>query len=62
MHNTIGDVALANITREMNYFHDLVQYPKHKFCAFPQLRVDVLSMFLHFELSSASCSYKEGST
>ena len=30
MHNTIGDVnfVLKNISRETNYFHDVVQYPK----------------------------------
>ena len=31
MHNTKNDVALTNINREKNYFHDLVQYPKQKF-------------------------------
>ena len=27
MYNTIGDVALANTSRETKYFHDVVQYP-----------------------------------
>ena len=26
--NTLGDVALTNTSRETNYFHDFVQYPK----------------------------------
>ena len=38
MHNTIGDVALPDISRKTNYFHDFVQYPKQKFLAFPQSR------------------------
>ena len=28
MHSTIGDVALTNINRETNYFHDFVRYLK----------------------------------
>ena len=28
IHNTKGDVALTNISRETNYFHDFVQYAK----------------------------------
>ena len=28
IHNTKGDVALTNILRETNYFHDFVQYSK----------------------------------
>ena len=28
VHNTTGDVALVNTSRETNYFHDFVQYPK----------------------------------
>ena len=47
MHNTKGDVALTNISREKCCFHDLVQYPKQKFFAFPRPQY-VLSMFLNF--------------
>ena len=39
LHKTMGDVALTNISRETNYFHDFVKYPKQKFFAFPQHRV-----------------------
>ena len=60
MHNTKADVALMNISRDKNYFHYLVQYPKQKFFAFPQPQY-VLSMFLNFGHFSASCSYKNGS-
>ena len=28
MHNAKGDVAVMNISRETNDFHNLVQYPK----------------------------------
>ena len=28
MHNTTGDVALTNISRETQYFHDFVKCPK----------------------------------
>ena len=31
MHNTKGDVAPMNISRETSYFHDSVQYPQQKF-------------------------------
>ena len=41
MHNSVGDVALTNICRETDYFHDLVQYPEKKFLA-----VLSLGMFL----------------
>ena len=60
MHNTIGDVALTNISRQTKYFRDLVQYPKQKFFAFPQPRADVLGMFFkfrHFSVSR-SCNWK----
>ena len=53
----MGDVAHRSISRETNYFHDFVQYPKQKFFAFPQPRY-VLSMFLNFWHFSASCSCK----
>ena len=36
MHNTTDDVALTNIYRETNYFHDSVLYPKQQFFTFPQ--------------------------
>ena len=58
MYNTKGDVALMNISRENNYFLDLVQYPKYTFFVFPQPQY-VLSMFLNFGYFSASCSYKK---
>ena len=65
MLNTTNDVALMKISRETNYFHDLVQYPKQScglsdqmFFAFPQLWY-VASMFLNFGHFSASCSYKK---
>ena len=58
MHNTKGDVALMNISRETSCFHDLLQHPKQKFLAFPQPQY-VLRMFLHFGHFSASCSYKK---
>ena len=41
MHNTIGDVAQTNISRETDYLHEFVQYPIQKFlklCHFPTLR------------------------
>ena len=34
MQNTKGNVALTNISREKNYFHDFVQYTKK--IGFPQ--------------------------
>ena len=53
MYNTIGDVALMNISRERNYHHDFVsQYPKQKFFDFPQPQY-VRSIFLNFGHSSA---------
>ena len=58
MHNTKGDVALMNNSRETNYFHDLVQHPKWKFFVFPQPEY-VLSMYLNFGHFSASCSYRK---
>ena len=36
IHNAGADVALTSTNRETKYFHDLVQYPKQKFFAFPQ--------------------------
>ena len=47
MYNTVGDVAVTNIRRETNHFHNFVQYPKQTFFAFPQPR-DVLRMCLNF--------------
>ena len=36
MHNTKGDFTLTNISRETNYFQDLVQYLEKGFFAFAQ--------------------------
>ena len=43
MFNTVGDVALMNMSREINYFHDLVQYPNKISPPFLSLR-----MFLEY--------------
>ena len=51
MHSTIGDEH----SRETNYFHDLVRYPKQTFSAFLQPRY-VLSMFLNLMLRAFSAS------
>ena len=60
MHNSIGDVALINISREINYsMNNFVQSPKQKFFAFPQPQ-DALK-FCFFGHFPASCSYKKGS-
>ena len=54
MHKTKGDVALMNNSRETNIFHhDLLQYPKQNFFAFPQPE-EVLGMFFNFGHFSAS--------
>ena len=54
MHNTVGDVSLTNISRETNYFHDLVQYLKcKKFSPFLSFTY-VLSMFLNLRRFPAS--------
>ena len=51
MNSTIDDVASTNISRETNYFHYFVRYPKYN--------LYVLSMFLNFGyLISALRSYK----
>ena len=36
MHNTVGDVALVNISRETKYYRDFIRYPKYTFFSFPQ--------------------------
>ena len=58
MHNTKGDVALMNMSRETSCFRDLLQYPKQKFLAFPQPQY-VLRMFFNFGHFSASFSCKK---
>ena len=58
MHNTKGDVALMNMSRENNFFMILCSIPNKVSSPFPQLRY-VLSTFLNFGHFSASCSYKK---
>ena len=65
MHNTLGDVALTNISRETKNFQDFVEYDtstgQNKRSS-PFLRLGyVLNKFLNFGYFSASCSYKNGS-
>ena len=59
MHNSIGDVALTNISRETSCFHDFsVQYPKQKFSPFFNLGY-VLSLLLNFGLFQPCISIKK---
>ena len=64
MHNTIGDVALTNISRETISYHDFVEYAKQRFLAFCSASgmYYVLSMFLNFgRFSASSCSCEKSS-
>ena len=65
MHNTVGDVALTNISRETKNFQDFVEYDTstgQNKSSSPFLSLGyVLRMFLNFGHFSASRSYKNGS-
>ena len=57
MHNTIDDVTLANISREINYFHDFVEIQNKNSSPFPS-RGMFLALVLTTGAFSVSSSYQ----